>query len=132
MLPHQAGVVCLAVGRLLSLRFDERENFLRDLPRVVVELPGLYPGEGAVGELLQQPPHPLRLGPPQGQVILRFDQEKPGHLGDQRIQPRLMLGDGRLQRDQPLLEQVNQLVGRKDGAIAEGGLEPGVLPCPAR
>src|ERR1700722_15036728 len=45
------GAFCLAVGRPLSLRFDEPENVLRDLPGVVVELPLFYAGEGAVGEL---------------------------------------------------------------------------------
>src|SRR5919204_915815 len=64
-----AGVAAPGRGRfvsaardLLSLRFGERHDLLRELPRVVVALPLLDAGEGAVGELLQQPPDPLGLG----------------------------------------------------------------------
>src|SRR5271169_7011993 len=76
------GSFCLAVvGCLLPLQLDQRLNFVRDLPGGVEVPPCVDAGERAVGELFQQPPHPLRLGPAQRQVILRFDQEEPGNLG---------------------------------------------------
>ena len=127
MLPHQAGVVCLAAGRLLSVLLDERHHVRGRHAGVVEVLPFPDAGEAAVGELPQQFPDPLRLGPPQCQVILRLDQEEPWYLGNPRLQPRLVLGDGRVQRVQPSLEQADQLVRRQDGALAEGRLEPGVL-----
>ena len=89
--------------------------------------PVLDAGEGAVGELLQQPAHPLRLGPPQRQLILRLDQEEPRYLGRPSPPAPPRAGDGRIQRVQPPPQQADQLVRRQHGALAEGRLEPGVL-----
>src|ERR1700757_2535766 len=75
------GRLVSAVRVLLSLRFGEGQDLVRDLPGVVVALPLPDAGEGAVGELLQQAPDPLGLGAAQRQVVLRLDQEEPGHLG---------------------------------------------------
>src|SRR6185437_10453714 len=58
----------LAAGCLLPFDIGERLDVGRDLPGVVEALPVLEAGEGAVGELRQQVPDPLRLGAPQRQV----------------------------------------------------------------
>src|SRR5690242_8691298 len=88
----------LAACRLLPFGPGECRDLRREFPGVVELLPVRQAGEGAVGELRQQAPDPLRLGAPQRQVVLGLDQEEPGQPGTPGLEPGLVLGVGRLEQ----------------------------------